>query len=165
VRVVLGATLVVAGVAIPMWPSVLAVIVMGYLAFEGFRLSSKPKSGPGRVRTARQSEGVESETQGSLSYDRRRARFRSRPGTVHSLHGQGRSGSRMKAASVPNDEADDAVSSSGASSPPKVVPRRAQPENPIQRLRAQHLSRSTRTPQRLPRQSSSGTECTPDSVR
>ena len=43
-RFVLGVTLVVAGVAIPMWPSVLAVIVMGYLAFEGFRLSSKPKS-------------------------------------------------------------------------------------------------------------------------
>jgi hypothetical protein len=40
-RVVLGATLVVAGVAIPMWPSVLAAIVMGYLAFEGFRLSIK----------------------------------------------------------------------------------------------------------------------------
>jgi hypothetical protein len=45
-RVILGATLVVEGVAVPMWPSVLAVIVMGYLAFEGFRLSSKPKSGP-----------------------------------------------------------------------------------------------------------------------
>jgi hypothetical protein len=38
-RVVLGATVVVAGLAIPMWPSVLAVLVMGYLAFEGFRLS------------------------------------------------------------------------------------------------------------------------------
>jgi hypothetical protein len=46
VRVVLGATLVIEGAAIPMWPSVLAVIVMGYLAFEGFRLSGKPKSGP-----------------------------------------------------------------------------------------------------------------------
>jgi hypothetical protein len=45
-RVVLGATLVVEGIAIPMWPSVLAAIVMGYLAFEGFRLSTKPKSGP-----------------------------------------------------------------------------------------------------------------------
>jgi hypothetical protein len=45
-RVVFKATLSVAGVAIPMWPSVLAVIVMGYLAFEGFRLSTKPKSGP-----------------------------------------------------------------------------------------------------------------------
>ena len=46
VRVVLGATFVVEGMAIPMWPSVLVVIVMGYLALEGFRLSSKPKSGP-----------------------------------------------------------------------------------------------------------------------
>ncbi len=46
VRIVLGATVVVAGVAIPMGPSVLAVIVMGYLAFEAFRLSSRPKSGP-----------------------------------------------------------------------------------------------------------------------
>jgi hypothetical protein len=46
VRVVLGATLVIEGAAIPMWPSVLAVIVMGYFAFEGFRLSGKPKSGP-----------------------------------------------------------------------------------------------------------------------
>ena len=44
-RVALGASFVVEGVAIPMWPSVLAVIVMGYLAFEGFRLGSKPKSG------------------------------------------------------------------------------------------------------------------------
>lgn len=46
VRVILGTTFVVAGVAGPMWPSVLAVIVMEYLAFEGFRLSCKPKSGP-----------------------------------------------------------------------------------------------------------------------
>jgi hypothetical protein len=46
VRVVLGATFVVEGMAVPMWPSVLAVIVMGYLAFEGFRLSCRPKSGP-----------------------------------------------------------------------------------------------------------------------
>jgi hypothetical protein len=45
VRVILGATFVVQGLAVPMWPSVLAVIVMGYLAFEGFRLSNKPKSG------------------------------------------------------------------------------------------------------------------------
>lgn len=45
-RVFLGATLDVAGMAIPMWPSVLAAIVMGYLAIEGFRLSTKPRSGP-----------------------------------------------------------------------------------------------------------------------
>jgi hypothetical protein len=46
VRVVLGATLVVEGVAVPMWPSILAVIVMGYLALEGFRLSKKSRSAP-----------------------------------------------------------------------------------------------------------------------
>ena len=46
VRVVLGATFGVEGMAIPMWPSVLVAIVMGYLALEGFRLSGKPKSGP-----------------------------------------------------------------------------------------------------------------------
>ena len=40
-RVLLGATLVVAGVAVPVWPSVLAVIVLGYLGSEGFRLSRK----------------------------------------------------------------------------------------------------------------------------
>ena len=45
VRVVLGATLVIEGAAIPMWPSLLAVIVTAYLAFEGFRISSKSKSG------------------------------------------------------------------------------------------------------------------------
>jgi hypothetical protein len=46
VRVVFGATLVIEGMAVPKWPSVLAAIVMGCLAFEGFRLSKKPKSGP-----------------------------------------------------------------------------------------------------------------------
>ena len=46
VRIVLGATFVIEGVAIPMWPSVLAAMVMAYLAGEGFRLSKKPKSGP-----------------------------------------------------------------------------------------------------------------------
>ncbi len=45
VRVILGGTIVIEGIAIPMWPSVVAVIVMGYLAFEGFRLSSKSKPG------------------------------------------------------------------------------------------------------------------------
>jgi hypothetical protein len=45
VRVLLGATVVVEGMAVPMWASVLVVIFMGYLAFEGFRLSKKPKSG------------------------------------------------------------------------------------------------------------------------
>ena len=42
VRVALGATFIVEGVAIPMWPSLLVVILFGYLGFEGFRLSTKP---------------------------------------------------------------------------------------------------------------------------
>ena len=46
VRIALGAMFVVEVVEVPMWPSVLVVIVMGYLAFEGFRLSSKPRPGP-----------------------------------------------------------------------------------------------------------------------
>ena len=41
-RVALRATFVVEGVAVPMWASVLAVIFMGYLAYEGLRLSRKP---------------------------------------------------------------------------------------------------------------------------
>ena len=45
-RVALGATFVVEGVAVPMWASVLAMIVMGYLAYEGLRLSRKPQSAP-----------------------------------------------------------------------------------------------------------------------
>jgi hypothetical protein len=44
-RVALGATFVVEGLAVPMWASVLAVIVMGYLAYEGFRLWRKSRSG------------------------------------------------------------------------------------------------------------------------
>jgi hypothetical protein len=43
VRVALGATFVVEGYAVPMWPSILVVVLFGYLAFEGFRLSSKPQ--------------------------------------------------------------------------------------------------------------------------
>jgi len=45
-RVVLGATLVVEGFAVPMWASVVAIVVLGYLAFQGFRLSGKSRSGP-----------------------------------------------------------------------------------------------------------------------
>ncbi len=43
VRVALGATVVVEGIAIPIWPSILAVLVMGYLGFEGFLLGRAPK--------------------------------------------------------------------------------------------------------------------------
>ncbi|MFB3779145.1 MAG: hypothetical protein ACE141_16120 [Bryobacteraceae bacterium] len=42
-RVVLGATFVVEGVSIPMWPSVVVVVAMGYLALEAFRLRGKSK--------------------------------------------------------------------------------------------------------------------------
>lgn len=45
VRVALGAIFVVEGIAIPMWPSILVVILFGYLAFQGFWLSGKPTSG------------------------------------------------------------------------------------------------------------------------
>ncbi len=44
-RVVLGATFVVQGLSVPMWASVLAIILMGYLAFEGFRLWRKSRAG------------------------------------------------------------------------------------------------------------------------
>jgi hypothetical protein len=44
-RVVLGATFVVEGVSVPMWASVLAIILMGYLAFEGFRLWKRSRAG------------------------------------------------------------------------------------------------------------------------
>jgi hypothetical protein len=45
-RFVFDATLVVAGVVVPMSVSLLAVVVMAYLALQSFRLSRKPKSGP-----------------------------------------------------------------------------------------------------------------------
>ncbi len=44
-RVVLGATFVVQGIAVPMWVSGLAVVVMGYLAYQGLGLCRKSKSG------------------------------------------------------------------------------------------------------------------------
>ena len=40
-RVVLGATFIVESVAVPIWASAVAVVIAGYLAFQGFRLSSK----------------------------------------------------------------------------------------------------------------------------
>ena len=38
-RVLLTASVVVDGFAVPMWASVLAAVLMGYLAFEAFRLA------------------------------------------------------------------------------------------------------------------------------
>jgi hypothetical protein len=43
-RIVFGASFVVYDVPIPMWASGIAVAVMGYLAYEGFRLAAR--SGP-----------------------------------------------------------------------------------------------------------------------
>jgi hypothetical protein len=43
-RVALRATVIVEGVAVPMWVSPPAVIVMGYLAYEGFRLWRKSRA-------------------------------------------------------------------------------------------------------------------------
>jgi hypothetical protein len=45
VRVALGVTFVVEGIAIPMWPSILVVILFGYLAYQGFALGVGPKPG------------------------------------------------------------------------------------------------------------------------
>jgi len=45
-RVIFRATLVIAGVSISMAASVIAVIVVGYLAYEGLRLGGKSRSRP-----------------------------------------------------------------------------------------------------------------------
>ncbi len=44
-RVVFGVSFVVYGVSLPMWASGIAVVIMGYLAYEGFRLARKSPSG------------------------------------------------------------------------------------------------------------------------
>jgi threonine/homoserine/homoserine lactone efflux protein len=44
-RIVLGWSVVIQDLSVPMWPSWIAVIVMGYLAYEGFRLARKPSAG------------------------------------------------------------------------------------------------------------------------
>jgi hypothetical protein len=41
VRVTFGVSFVVYSISVPMWASGIAVVVMGYLAFEGFRLARK----------------------------------------------------------------------------------------------------------------------------
>jgi len=40
-RLAIGATVVVQGVAVPMWASVLALLLMGFLAYEALRLARK----------------------------------------------------------------------------------------------------------------------------
>jgi hypothetical protein len=44
-RIVLGWSVVIQDLSVPMWASGLAVIVFGYLAYEGFRLARKPSAG------------------------------------------------------------------------------------------------------------------------
>ena len=44
-RIVLGWSIVIQDLSVPMWASWIAVIVMGYLAYEGFRLARKPSAG------------------------------------------------------------------------------------------------------------------------
>ncbi|HYM06129.1 MAG TPA: hypothetical protein VEU11_06175 [Terriglobales bacterium] len=43
-RIVFGVSVVVNEIPIPMWASGLAVVVMSYLAYEGFRLARKSSS-------------------------------------------------------------------------------------------------------------------------
>jgi hypothetical protein len=43
-RVIFGASAVVAGVSIPMWPSWVAFVVIGYLAIAGLRAASRPST-------------------------------------------------------------------------------------------------------------------------
>ena len=40
-RIVLGWSVMVQDSAVPMWASWIAVVIMGYLAYEGFRLARK----------------------------------------------------------------------------------------------------------------------------
>ena len=44
-RIVLGWSFMVQDIPVPMWASGLAVVIMGYLAYEGFRLARKSPSG------------------------------------------------------------------------------------------------------------------------
>jgi hypothetical protein len=44
-RIILGWSVIVQDFSIPMWASWIAVVVMGYLAYEGFRLARKSPSG------------------------------------------------------------------------------------------------------------------------
>jgi hypothetical protein len=40
-RIVLGLSFMVQDLSVPMWASWIAVVIMGYLAYEGFRLAGK----------------------------------------------------------------------------------------------------------------------------
>jgi len=43
-RILLGWSIVIQDISVPMWASWIAVIVMGYLAYEGFRLARTSSS-------------------------------------------------------------------------------------------------------------------------
>jgi cytochrome c biogenesis protein CcdA len=44
-RIIFDGTFVVQGISVPMWASGIAVIITGYLAYQGFRLGSKSGTG------------------------------------------------------------------------------------------------------------------------
>jgi len=44
-RIVLGWSVMVQDFSVPMWASWIAIVIMGYLAYEGFRLARKSPSG------------------------------------------------------------------------------------------------------------------------
>ncbi|MBI3667579.1 MAG: hypothetical protein HY236_15355 [Acidobacteria bacterium] len=44
-RVIFGLTFVVQGISVPMWASGIAVVITGYLAYQGFRIARKSPSG------------------------------------------------------------------------------------------------------------------------
>jgi hypothetical protein len=44
-RIVLGWSFMVQDFSVPMWASGIAIVILGYLAYEGFRLARKPPSG------------------------------------------------------------------------------------------------------------------------
>ena len=42
-RIILGTPVVVQGVSVPMWASAVALVVTGFLSYEGFRFARRPK--------------------------------------------------------------------------------------------------------------------------
>jgi len=44
-RIILGWSIVIQDLSVPMWASWIAALIMGYLAYEGFRLARKSPSG------------------------------------------------------------------------------------------------------------------------
>ena len=52
-RIVLGWSFMVQDFSVPMWASGIAVVIMGYLAYQGFRLVRKSASGVGGSLEAR----------------------------------------------------------------------------------------------------------------